>query len=100
MIFSDINKVTKAFQTKLTRMNEAMINLELPFDLRYDVLNYVWKTEPSLHSQTQMGIFLDMVKPSMKYEVIKLMFQKLLKKNRLFAHRAAELDHLLQCIHM
>ena len=52
MIFSDITKVTKVFQIKLTRMNEAMINLELPFELKYEVLNYVWKTAPSLHSQT------------------------------------------------
>ena len=42
MIFSDINRATKTFQMKLTRMNDAMINLELPFELKYEVLNYVW----------------------------------------------------------
>lgn len=44
MIFSDMNKVKKEFQFKLTRMNEAMINLDLPFELKYEVLNFVWKT--------------------------------------------------------
>lgn len=81
MIFSDMNRPKKQFQFKLTRMSEAMINLDLPFEIKYEVMDYVWSTEPSLHSQTQMAIFLDMVKPSMKFNVIKLMFKKLLVKN-------------------
>ena len=50
MIFSGMNKVNKEFQMKLTKMNEVMIELNLPFELRYEVLNFKWKTQPSLHS--------------------------------------------------
>lgn len=48
MIFSELDKKEKEFQSKIAIVNTAMINLGISFELQQLVRHNVFKNEPSL----------------------------------------------------
>lgn len=61
-----------------------MKNLNLPDDLRKKVVNYLRYTESNLDHQRELGLFEEMVSPSLKLEVHKYIFQNVMLENPIF----------------
>lgn len=48
LIFSELDKKEKEFQSKISNINTAMINMNLSFNLQQAVRHNVFKNEPSM----------------------------------------------------
>lgn len=98
MIFSELDKSDKIFQSKIAIVNTAMINLKLPFKLQQAVRDSVFRNEPSLLSQGEMIEFLKYITPSMRYRVLMIQYTKVLKKVSIFREKQKEMEFILRRI--
>ena len=85
LIFSELDKSTKAFQLKLALMNTAMIDLKLPFKIQQNVRHELFRAAPSMMNQNQMKVFLFQISPSLEFQVLKIIYQKKLESNPIFS---------------
>ena len=69
LIFSSLNIDEKQFQSKMSKINTAMINLKLPFEIQQLVRDEMMRTQPSLQTQEQLKVFLEYVSPSLRFQV-------------------------------
>lgn len=58
-----------------------MKNMKLPEDLQKRVIHFLMSTHTTLDAQTELDDFLKMLSPSLKAEVIKHIFAKVINSN-------------------
>ena len=64
LIFQQLDKEQKFFQNRLTHTNTAMINLNLPADIRLIIRDSLYKNQPTMLFQRNIKIFFKEIKPS------------------------------------
>ncbi|CDW71655.1 UNKNOWN [Stylonychia lemnae] len=92
VIVSNLDQKTNEFQKKIDQSNTAMKNIKLPKDIQDQVINFIKTTQSSLDQQKELDIFLSMVSPSLRKEVMKFIFDIILKKNDLFKNLSKQLS--------
>lgn len=92
VIVAQLNLKMTRFQEKLDIANSMCINLGLPNSLRKNVQAYLTQTEKVLYSLEEIHVFMDMLSPSLKEEVLYCTFSNLLSKNPKFVLK----DHVLR----
>jgi len=85
VIIQDLNKKVGRFLEKIDTANTAMMNMNLPTDIKKKVINYLMQTQSNLESQEEMEIFYQMIPPSLKLEVTKHIFSKVVTRNSVFS---------------
>ena len=95
LIFSSLNKQHRAFQSKFAKINTAMINLKLKFDLQQEVRHQIMKNSPSLQSQNEMKEFLSIIAPSMKFRILMYQYKRILSDISMFKDRKTEIEFIL-----
>eukprot|EP00347_Sterkiella_histriomuscorum_P003990 403362169 len=84
VIVQNLNMRQNQFQQKLDSANTAMKNLKLPKDIQNQVVKFIKTTQSSLDQQKELDLFLSMISPSLRKEVIKFIFDVILRENDLF----------------
>lgn len=100
LIFSSLNNDEKKFQSKMAKINTAMINLKLPFEIQQLVRDEMMRTQPSLQTQEQLMVFLEYVSPSLRFQVFYHQFWKFLNKITIFYQQEEVIRAILHRIEL
>ena len=94
VLLSAMNRKASIFQEKFDITTTAMKNLNLPEELQTKVTGFLTYTESYLASQNELKLFLDMITPSLRQEVIQVIFSKTLKNNPIINFDPSLIDFL------
>lgn len=70
-----LNRQSDMFQEKIDMANEAMKNLNIPYELSYTVQNYLSHTYSASNHQKELDSFLSMLSPSLRQKVTNSIFK-------------------------
>lgn len=84
VIVSTINRKTTQFHDKIDISNTAMKNLGVPEQLQKRVISFLTYTQNLLEAQDELKMFLDLISPSLREEVLRCIFAQTLHYNKLF----------------
>lgn len=94
VLISALNRKATKFQEKIDIANTAMKNMKLPERIQAKVIGFLRYTNTLLESQKELEIFLDMIPPSLREVVIRIIFEKLLLDKTSFRNSPQCIEYL------
>ena len=94
VIVQDLNQKASRFQEKIDTANTSMSNLKLPATIQEKVREYLFYTQSNLENQRELEDFKTMISPSLRLEVNRQIFLKVLIANPIFGDNP-ELNELV-----
>ena len=94
VIVQDLNAKASRFQEKIDTANTSMNNLKLPAMMQDKVREYLFYTQSNLENQRELEDFKTMISPSLRLEVYRQIFMKVLIANPIFGDNP-ELNELV-----
>lgn len=94
VIVQDLNTKASRFQEKIDTANTSMGNLKLPSQMQDKVREYLFYTQSNLENQRELEDFKTMISPSLRLEVYRQIFLKVLISNPIFGDNP-ELNELV-----
>jgi len=77
LIIQNLNLKNTEFQESIDLANTAMKNMDMPKDLQQDVISYLQYTQQSQNGQQEFEYFYQCLSPSLRNEVIILIFKEI-----------------------
>ena len=84
VLLQEINKKSSRFRGKMDTSKTAMRNMGLPTSLENKVINYLLYTQSNLDKQDEFKSMNDMISPSLKMQIVRYMFSKIIIDNPIF----------------
>ena len=84
VLLQEINKKASKFQEKIDLANTAMMNMGLPMVMQNKVINYLLYTQSNLDRQHDFNELQMMVSPSLRMDIIRNIFSKIIGQNSIF----------------
>lgn len=96
VLIQSLNRKATNFQEKLEYATECMKNLKIPENIQEDVKSYLTYTQSTLDLQKDLDAFLNMLSPSLKNEVSRVIFHDAIMQNLVYkSHENIVKDMLL-----
>ena len=84
LLITEIDRQERETQAKLSIVNEAMHNYNLPKELKRIIRFYIISMGKTHHTQSELMHFLDSIPPSLKERVLLFIFGQFIQENSLF----------------
>jgi hypothetical protein len=91
VIVTSSNRQSMKFQERIDMTRNSMKNLNLPENLQLKVVNFMVFTQNLLDSQKEMQEFLMMISPSLRMQVVRHMFLKVVQTNKYLFKRNTDI---------
>lgn len=85
VLISALNRKATKFQERIDIANTAMKNISLPEKIQMKVIAFLRYTNTLLESQKELETFLDMISPSLRQEVMNIIYSELLTPKYVFS---------------
>lgn len=100
LIIQNLNQKNSEFQESIDLANTAMKNMDMPKELQQDVVSYLQYTQQSQNGQQEFEYFYGCLSPSLRNEVIQLIFKEVTYKCELFDKNAALIDFFIKSLQL
>ena len=95
VLIQQLNKKNSDFHEKLQNASSTMKNLNISEGIQFKVHAYLVSTQTTLDQQKEFDEFLNILSPSLKYEVTRHIFMKCILKNDIFEGQTEIIDIIL-----
>ena len=100
LIIQNLNQKNSEFQESIDLANTAMKNMDMPKELQQDVVAYLQYTQQSQNGQQEFEYFYGCLSPSLRNEVIQLIFKDVTLKCDLFEKNLALIDFFIKSLQL
>ena len=79
-----MNRRSQNFQEKLDVANTSMKNMAMPTQITQAVRDFMMSTQANLDNQIELNQFLELINPSLRDQVQRVIFEKAICENEIF----------------
>jgi CRP-like cAMP-binding protein len=98
VLLQEMNKKSSKFREKMDTAKTAMRNMGIPTIMENKVINYLIYTQGNLDKQSEFKLMNKMISPSLRIEIVRWIFSKIINENPIFGCRNDLIDQVLLII--